>query len=122
MLFSIHCIFEALEECNEEKDQSKCQKHTIEKKYNYLSCFKVEGLDYGQVCGPFFTSEKAQKTYMKYYKGLTKERVSVFKAEDKDVNYEDEIKNITVPILEKDFYSKNEIIKYKEVRFYDLLT
>ena len=122
MLFSIHCIFEALEECNEEKDQSKCQKHTIEKKYNYLSCFKVEGLDYGQVCGPFFTSEKAQKTYMKYYKGLTKERVSVFKAEDKDVNYEDEIKNITVPILEKDFYSKNEIIKYKEVPFNDLLT
>ena len=122
MFFSIHCSLESFEECYEEKDQSKCQKHTFDKKFNYLSCFKMEGGEDGEACGPFFTSEKAQKTYMKYYKGLTKERVSVFKAEDKDVNYEDEIKNITVPILEKDFYSKNEIIKYKEVPFNDLLT
>ena len=44
--------------------------------YNYLSCFKCDGCD--NKCGPFLSSEEAQKVYNKYMIGWVKEMRSIY--------------------------------------------
>ena len=62
----------SLQSCIQEKDQSQCQKHTIEQQYNFFSCFKYENEDEDNVCVPFYNTEKTQKTYRKYLRGYQK--------------------------------------------------
>ena len=112
MFCSILC---SLQSCLEEKVQSQCNSHTMESKYNYLSCFKgeIEGGD--SACGPFFSDKNAQKQFFSYEKGYRKESSSIypFSSIQKD-------ESLRVP--EKDSYDKDEIIKYKEISFLDSLT
>ena len=112
MFCSILC---SLQSCLEENVQSQCNSHTMESKYNYLSCFKVESKGDESVCGPFFSDKNAQKQFFSYEKGYQKELRSIypFSSIQKD-------ESLTVP--EKDSYDKAEIIKYKEISFLDSLT
>ena len=70
MFCSILCSFQS---CLEEKVQSQCNSHTMESKYNYFSCFKVES-----VCGPFFSDKNAPKQFFSYEKGYQKELRSIY--------------------------------------------
>ena len=112
MFCSILC---SLQSCLEENVQSQCNSHTMESKYNYLSCFKVESEGDESVCRPFFSDKNAQKQYFSFEKGVQKESFSIypFSSIKKD-------ESLTVP--EKDSYDKAEIIKYKEISFLDSLT
>ena len=112
MFCSILC---SLQSCLEENVQSQCNSHTMESKYNYLSCFKGESEGGESACGPFFSDKNAQKQFFSYEKGYQKELSSIypFSSIQKD-------ESLTVP--EKDSYDKAEIIKYKEISFLDSLT
>ena len=112
MFCSILC---SLQSCLEENVQSQCNSHTMESKYNYLSCFKVESEGDESVCSPFFSDKNAQKQFFSFGKGVQKESRSIypFSSIQKD-------ESLTVP--EKDSYDKAEIIKYKEISFLDSLT
>ena len=111
MFFSILCTYRS---CLEETDQSKCTTHTFESKYNFLSCFKIDNDDDENRCMPFFTNENSQKAYTKFYRGLSKEDISVYPlSETKDSDYFE---------FDKDSYGINDIIKYKKVTFSDILT
>lgn len=113
MLFSILC--QPFESCFEEKDLSQCKKHTFESKYSFLSCFKYED-DEGIIsCVPFFNTEKNQKSFRKFMKGMIKEELSVFPLSevDLDENYQD---------FEKDSYGIDDVVTYKNIPFSDLLT
>ena len=111
MFFSILCTYRS---CLEETDQSKCTTHTFESKYNFLSCFKIDNDDDENRCMPFFTNENSQKAYTKFYRGLSKEDISVYPlSETKDSDYFE---------FDKDSYGINDIIKYKKITFSDILT
>ena len=103
-------IFCSLQSCLEENVQSQCNSHTMESKYNYFSCFKVES-----VCGPFFSDKNAQKQFFSYEKGYPKEFRSIYP-------FSSIQKDESLTVLEKDSYDKAEIIKYKNISFLDSLT
>ena len=116
MLFSILCFPESFKSCLEESDSSQCKKHTFESKYSFFSCYGVKNDDEDEnVCQPFFNTEKNQKSYRKFMKGVLKEELAVYPLSqvEMDEEYQD---------LEKDYYSINDIITYKNIRFSDLLT
>ena len=112
MLFSILC--QPFESCLEEKDSSQCKKHTFESKYSFLSCFKFK-VDEGILCAPFFNTEKNQKSYRKFMKGVLKEQLSIYPLSE--TNLDDNQTD-----YEKDSYGIDDVITSKEIRFSDLLT
>ena len=112
MFCSILC---SLQSCLEENVQSQCNSHTMESKYNYLSCFKVESEGDESVCRPFFSDKNAQKQFFSYEKGYQKESRSIYP-------FSSIQKDETLHVPEKDSYDKDEIIKYKEISFLDSLT
>ena len=99
MFFSILCFPESFKSCLEEKDSSQCKKHTFESKYSFFSCYggKIDDEDESG-CSPFFNTEKNQKSYRKFMKGVLKESLSVFPLSqvEMDEEYQD---------LEKYYYS-----------------
>lgn len=107
MFLTINCTIES---CQAEADQSKCQSHKMESGFDFLSCYKYQSS--GMKCFPLFTSEKLQKAYTKYMKGVYKEIYSIF---------EDGI-NRTVVYFDKETYSKNDIIRTKQSILNDILT
>ena len=73
MFLSIYCTVES---CLNETDPSQCQKHTIEQKFKYYSCFKFENEDFPdfeEKCTLYYTNEELQKLYYKYQVGRFKE-------------------------------------------------
>ena len=66
MLLTINCTIES---CQTEVDQSKCQSHTMESGFDFLSCYKYELSGNSHKCFPLFTSEKLQKEYIKFSRG-----------------------------------------------------
>lgn len=109
MLLTINCTIES---CQTEVDQSKCQSHTMESGFDFLSCYKFEASDNPYKCFPLFTSEKLQKEYFKYSRGIYKETYSIF---------EDGV-NRTAFIFDKETYSRDDIIKSKSNKLNDILT
>ena len=109
MLLTINCTIES---CQTEVDQSKCQSHTMESGFDFLSCYKFEASDNPHKCFPLFTSEKLQKEYFKYSRGRYKETYSIF---------EDGV-NRTAFIFDKETYSRDDIIKSKSNKLNDILT
>ena len=109
MLLTINCTIES---CQTEVDQSKCQSHTMESGFDFLSCYKYELSGNSHKCFPLFTSEKLQKEYIKFSRGVMKETYSIF---------EDGV-NRTVMIFDKETYSRDDIIKVKSTILNDILT
>jgi len=69
-------IYYTAESCFNETDPSQCQKHTIEPRFKYFSCFKYVNEDLPnlkQKCNLYFTNEELQKIYYKYQVGTFKE-------------------------------------------------
>ena len=75
MFLTINCTIES---CQTEVDQSKCHSHSMESGFDFLSCYKCEAINNTYKCYPFFTSEKLQKAYVKYSRGIFKEYYSIF--------------------------------------------
>ena len=109
MLLTINCTIES---CQTEVDQSKCQSHTMESGFDFLSCYKYEANNNPHKCFPLFTSEKLQKAYFRYSRGIFKETYSIF--EDGESR--------TGLTFDKETYSRDDIIKIKEVKINDILT
>lgn len=112
MIFSINCT---LDSCLQETDHSQCTKHSLEAKYNYCSCFKVENPPDENQCMPFFTNKESQKVYSKYMRGNVKETRSIYPFSD--IKADD-----TISVFEKETYNQDDIIKNKNIKFFDSLT
>jgi hypothetical protein len=112
IIFSINCT---LDSCLDEKDQSQCAKHSLEAKYNYCSCFKIENPSNENQCMPFFANKESQKVYYKHTIGYIKEWRAIYPFSHIE---EDD----TINVFEKETYDKDDIIKYKEIKFLDSLT
>ena len=109
MLLTINCTIES---CQTEVDQSKCQSHTMESGFDFLSCYKYEANNNPHKCFPLFTSEKLQKAYFRYSRGIFKETYSIF--EDGESR--------TGLTFDKETYSRDDIIKIKPTELNDILT
>jgi hypothetical protein len=112
MILTIYCTVES---CRKETDQSKCQSHTMESGFNFLSCYKYEVDGNPHKCWPLFTSDELQKTYVKYARGINKEFYSVYQ-----LSVDDDSKILN--IFDKETYSRDDIIKMKGVKLVDSLT
>ena len=111
VLLSIYCTQKS---CSEETDQSKCQSHSMESKFNYLSCFKYEKKN-KLPCFSFFINEKPQKEFNQLQKGFQKEKISGYGLSEIE---EDD----TIVVFEKDKYNTDETIKAIEVNTLRSLT
>ena len=111
MLLTINCTIES---CQTEVDQSKCQSHTMESGFDFLSCYKYEANNNPHKCFPLFTSEKLQKAFAKLSRGMLKEASSIY-----ELSQTGESKTM---ILDKETYSRDDIIQIKEVKLNDILT
>ena len=112
MLLSFYCTEKS---CSEENDQSKCQSHTMESQYNYLSCFKFEDEEAVTKCKSFFINEKSQKIFAKLMKGYQKEKISKYKVSE--IQHDR-----TIVKYEKETYSRDDTIKVIEVNLLESLT
>jgi hypothetical protein len=111
MFLTINCTIES---CQTEVDQSKCQSHTMESGFDFLSCYKYEANNNPQKCYPLFTSEKLQKAFAKLSRGMLKEASSIYELS--------QIGESKTMILDKETYSRDDIIQIKEVKLNDILT
>jgi hypothetical protein len=84
----------------------------MESGFDFLSCYKYEANNNPHKCFPLFTSEKLQKAYFRYSRGIFKETYSIF--EDGESR--------TGLTFDKETYSRDDIIKIKEVKINDILT
>ena len=109
MFLTINCTIES---CQKEVDQSKCHSHSMESGFDFLSCYKCEASNSTYKCYPFFTSEKLQKAYVKYSRGILKEYYSIFEDAESRIGM----------IYDKETYSKDDIIKVKAVELNNILT
>lgn len=112
MFLTIYCTIES---CQKETDQSKCQSHTMESGFNFLSCYKKEEDGNPLKCWPFFTSDELQKAYVKYSRGIQKELYSMYQLSEIG-------ESKTLLTFDKETYSRDDIIKIKKVKLLDSLT
>ena len=116
ILVYIYC---SLESCEEEKDPSQCQKHSIE--LSDISCYLFEERN-NKYCNIYADNTNLQKTLKKYTIGLLKESLSIQKDYDEVFDFDQYIDNETFYVPEKDTYNRSDTIKMKEVRAKDLIT
>ena len=127
MFLSIYCTAES---CFNETDPSQCQKHTIEPRFKYFSCFKYVNEDLPnlkQKCNLYFTNEELQKIYYKYQVGTFKEWGTANKGNSKigyveGDTYKEKVMKIKDVLTKEDeeiFFGKNNCFYRAHARFYD---
>ena len=127
MFLSIYCTVES---CLNETDPSQCQKHTIEQKFKYYSCFKFENEDFPdfeEKCTLYYTNEELQKLYYKYQVGRFKEwatmnggNAGIYYVKGDTVHRKEmEIEDVLTKEDEKIFFGKNNCWYKAYARFYN---
>ena len=127
MFLSIYCTAES---CLNETDPSQCQKHTIEPRFKYYSCFKYVNEDLPNLelkCNLYFTNEELQKIFYKYQVGTFKEWGTANKGNSKigyveGDTYKEKVMKIKDVLTKEDeeiFFGKNNCFYRAHARFYD---
>ncbi len=127
MFLSIYCTADS---CLNETDPSQCQKHTIEQKFKYYSCFKFENEDFPdfeEKCTLYYTNEELQKLYYKYQVGRFKEwatmnggNAGIYYVKGDTVHRKEmEIEDVLTKEDEKIFFGKNNCWYKAYARFYN---
>ena len=127
MFLSIYCTVES---CLNETDPSQCQKHTIEQKFKYYSCFKFENEDFPdfeEKCTLYYTNEELQKLYYKYQVGRFKElatmdggNAAIYYVKGDTVHRKEMgVEDVLTEEDEKIFFGKNNCWYKAYARFYN---
>ena len=127
MFLSIYCTAES---CLNETDPSQCQKHTLEQKLKYYSCFKYENEDFPDIeqkCTLYYTNEELQKLYYKYQVGRFKElatmdggNAAIYYVKGDTVHRKEMgVEDVLTEEDEKIFFGKNNCWYKAYARFYN---